>query len=334
MTGPHSRVGLVLGGGGVVGQAYHAGALAAVEHDLGWDVRAATSIVGTSAGSITGFALRAGVPASGLAAWWVGAPRWGRGGELAQRAGARREFVPFRALDLLRPARLPGPRLVARAARRPWRIRPSTLAMVLARAGTRKIDDELHFLDALAEGWPDEELWICAVRRSDGARVAFGRPGAPEASPRAAVAASCAVPGYFAPQRIGGTDYVDGGAYSPTNADLLRHCDLDLVIVVSPMSAGSPVGWGLGAGVRRFAGRRLSEEVRRLRSAGRRVLVLEPRHDVLRAMGSDMMASGVVTEVVREAFLDAGAQLRDLEPEIHDLLATGQARRRRLSHPT
>jgi NTE family protein len=29
------RVGLVLGGGGVVGMAYHAGVLAALEHDLG-----------------------------------------------------------------------------------------------------------------------------------------------------------------------------------------------------------------------------------------------------------------------------------------------------------
>ena len=36
-----SGVGLVLGAGGVVGQAYHAGVLAALEHDCGWDPRTA-----------------------------------------------------------------------------------------------------------------------------------------------------------------------------------------------------------------------------------------------------------------------------------------------------
>jgi len=68
------RVGLVLGGGGAVGAAYHAGALAAIEQDLGWDARNAAVIVGTSAGSLVGALLRLGVPATDLAALTVGAP--------------------------------------------------------------------------------------------------------------------------------------------------------------------------------------------------------------------------------------------------------------------
>src|SRR6478672_1884140 len=68
------RVGLVLGGGGAVGAAYHAGALAALEHDLGWDARNADVILGTSAGSLVGALLRLGVPATDLAALTVGAP--------------------------------------------------------------------------------------------------------------------------------------------------------------------------------------------------------------------------------------------------------------------
>jgi NTE family protein len=48
------RVGLVLGGGGVVGVAYHAAALAAIERDLGWEPRPAEVVVGTSAGSLVG----------------------------------------------------------------------------------------------------------------------------------------------------------------------------------------------------------------------------------------------------------------------------------------
>ena len=66
-----ARVGLVLGAGGIVGQAYHAGVLAALEHDYGWDPRSAEVIIGTSAGSITGSLLRSGIHASELAAWTV-----------------------------------------------------------------------------------------------------------------------------------------------------------------------------------------------------------------------------------------------------------------------
>jgi len=67
------RIGLVLGGGGVVGAAYHAGALTALEYDLGWDPRSADVIVGTSAGSVVGSLLRLGVAASDLAAHTVDA---------------------------------------------------------------------------------------------------------------------------------------------------------------------------------------------------------------------------------------------------------------------
>ena len=47
----------------------------------------------------------------------------------------------------------------------------------------------------------------------------FGAPGAPPAASRDAVLASCAVPWLFAPVRIGGRDYVDGGVWSPANLD-------------------------------------------------------------------------------------------------------------------
>ena len=67
-------IGLVLGAGGVVGQAYQAGVLAALEREIGWDPRDASVIVGTSAGSVTGAALRVGVPATDLAASLYGVP--------------------------------------------------------------------------------------------------------------------------------------------------------------------------------------------------------------------------------------------------------------------
>ena len=58
------RIALALGAGGVVGHAYHAGVLAALEEATGWDPRDAEVIVGTSAGSVVGSLLRAGFAAS------------------------------------------------------------------------------------------------------------------------------------------------------------------------------------------------------------------------------------------------------------------------------
>jgi len=45
------RIGLVLGAGGIVGHAFHAGVLGALAEVTGWDPRAAEVVVGTSAGS-------------------------------------------------------------------------------------------------------------------------------------------------------------------------------------------------------------------------------------------------------------------------------------------
>jgi NTE family protein len=104
------RVGLVLGAGGTVGQAYHAGVLAALEHDLGWDPRTAEVIVGTSAGAITGALLRLGIPAHDLAAWAVQAPLSVEGTRLRTWFGKTHpEFPPLDARHLLRPWRLPPP---------------------------------------------------------------------------------------------------------------------------------------------------------------------------------------------------------------------------------
>src|SRR4051812_32601356 len=118
-----ARVGLVLGGGGVLGQAFHAGTLAALEHDIGWDARDAEVIVGTSAGALGGAALRSGVPASALAAWCVGAPLWGVASELAARTELG-EYDPF-SLSQLRFG-LPDRALLARVLRRPWEVAPVT----------------------------------------------------------------------------------------------------------------------------------------------------------------------------------------------------------------
>jgi NTE family protein len=304
-----ARVGLVLGGGGVVGQAYHSAVLAVLEHDFGFDARKADVVVGTSAGSITGTLLRLGVSAEDLAAWTVKAPLSDESGVIRQVAETTvPELAPFRPLSVLRrPPRLPGPHMLHRAFSRPLQFRPLAAGMSLIAPGRHDIVEQLAALRELERpGWPEPSLWICAVRRRDGRRVVFGRPGSPPAPIHLAVAASCAVPGYFAPVRIGGRSYLDGGAHSPTNAAILRRAALDLAIVISPMSG--PAGWrpDFYAATRRHASRLLEREVRALERAGIRTLVFAPGEDEQRVMGNDMMSRQRVNEVIRESFLAAG----------------------------
>jgi NTE family protein len=318
-----TRVGLVLGGGGVVGQAYHSGVLAVLEHDLGFDARRVDVVVGTSAGSITGTLLRLGVSAEDLAAWTVKAPLSGEGDVMRHVAATPvPELAPFRPLDVLRrPLRLPGPSMVHRALTRPWQFRPMAAGMTLLAPGQHDIVEQLAALRELEEqapGWPAAPLWITAVRRRDGRRVVFGRPGTPEAPLHLAVAASCAVPGYFAPVRIGGRGYVDGGVHSPTNAAVLRGLGLDVVLVVSPMSGSA--GWrpDLYAAARRHATRLLHREVRALQADGIRTVVFAPGPREQQVMGNDMMSRARLNEVIQESFLAAGR--RAAEPEVADLV--------------
>ena len=323
-------VGLVLGAGGVVGQAYHAGVLAALEHDCGWDPREADVVVGTSAGSITGTLLRVGVPASELAAWVVQAPLSDEGLVLHHMLGTEIPvFEPFRVLPLLRRIPdLPGREMLQRAVVRPWSFRPLAAALALLAPGRYDIAERLGMLrEVEGHTWPDRDLWICAVRRRDGRRVVFGRPGTPEVPLHLAIAASCAVPGYFAPVTIGHHTYVDGGAHSPTNSAVLRERRLDLAIVVSPMSGPTRLPVDLYGVSRGHAARLARREARALRDRGTAVITFRPGRAELAAMGNDFMARDRVDRIVQESFLGAGAYAA--RPEVRELLTAFGVRRRR-----
>jgi NTE family protein len=316
-----TRVGLVLGGGGVVGQAYHSGVLAVLEHDFGFDARKTDVIVGTSAGSITGTLLRLGVSAEDLAAWTVKAPLSGEG-DVMRRVAATPvpDLAPFRPLSLLRhPARLPGRHMVQRALTRPWRFRPLAAGMALLPPGRHDVVEQLAALRELEKPeWPQPPLWICAVRRRDGRRVVFGRPGTPPVPIHLAVAASCAVPGYFAPVVIDGRSYVDGGVHSPTNAAVLRGRGLDLVIVVSPMSGSAGRRPDFYAAARRHSTILLNRELRALEAEGIRTVVFAPGVGEQQVMGNDMMSRARLGEVIRESFLATGR--RAATPGVADLI--------------
>lgn len=79
-------------------------------------------------------------------------------------------------------------------------------------------------------------LRVAAVDYRSGHRVVFGDPDAPAVAVADAVMASCAIPGWFAPVRLNGSAYVDGGCWSATNADLMLGRGLDEVYVLAPMA--------------------------------------------------------------------------------------------------
>jgi NTE family protein len=307
-----TRTGLVLGAGGVVGQAYQAGVLAALEHEVGWDPRDAELVVGSSAGSVTGAALRLGVAASDMAAWATGGELSPQGNAFFSAiAGADADLPAPSPADLLRGWRLPTMALLARTARKPWALRPAAAASTLLPAGRYDLRERTAVLDELGDGeWPDG-LWICAARRDHGRRVVFGRPGAPPARLSGAVAASCAIPGYFAPVPIGTREYVDGGVHSATNADVLVRCELDTVVVVSSMSAAHGRSGRADAAIRWAMHRRLEAEVRRLRARGTEVVRIEPSARSLAAMGLNAMAEDRTEAVVEAAYADAAAYLAE-----------------------
>jgi NTE family protein len=273
-----TRVGLALGAGGVAGGAFHAGVLAALADGTGWDPRRAAVIVGTSAGSISGTSLRAGLPAPDLLARAQDRPLSAEGQRVVGRAG------PIPGPPPLRPARQPRSATdmaatLSRVARRPWTVRPTALAAALLPEGTvstAMISDGIGAL--LPDTWPPDPLWICAVRQSDGRRIVFGRG---QRRPRVAdaVAASCAIPGFFAPV-----------VHSPTNADVLRDEGLDLVIVSSPMSRrGRRPRLSPDQPMRVWAGALLDGEARRLRRRGTAVVAFQPDETVLASMGLNAM---------------------------------------------
>ena len=294
-----ARIGLVLGAGGSVGHAYHAGVLAGIEEGTGWDPRRAEVIVGTSAGSVVAALLRAGLDANDLARASLGEELSRPGAELLARSGRRTRLEtpgPQHA-DVARGPSAAGLLL------RPWGVRPGVLAAALLPSGTVSTEAVAAGIRGLyGTAWPDRPTWICATRLDDGKQVAFGRTGSPPASMADAVAASCAIPAYFRPVLIGGNRYVDGGTHSVTNAELLAGLGLDLVIVSCPMGGTrDAIGLGLDLPVRAGVRARLSREVAAIRRSGTPVLTFQPTRPERQAMGSNPMNPRVGPAVTRAA---------------------------------
>lgn len=293
-------IGLVLGAGGLTGQAYHAGVLCGIADATGWDPRTASLIVGTSAGSAAGTYLRLGLSATDFAALLRQHELSPAGVELVGRLGPTGDWTEP---TVRRAWQAPHPNLLGRLVRAPWRVRPEALLGVAIPTGRIDTESWTAALRPLAGAdWPTDPLWICSVRMDDTRRVVFGRADAPQTDVATAVGASSAIPGYFTPVTIHGRRYVDGGVHSPSNADVVVREALDLVVVSSPMttSRNTPVRNPSHAARRHFRAR-LGQEVRRLRRAGIQVVVFQPSEEDLVVMGGRAMDHSRTAAVVSRA---------------------------------
>ncbi|MEM7288160.1 MAG: patatin-like phospholipase family protein [Actinomycetota bacterium] len=305
-----TSVGLVLGAGGLAGYAYHAAALAVLQRMTGWDPRTAELIVGTSAGSNVGAILRGNVPVGEALDRILTVPTNPRSMARLRELSGRVEANPTNGGFRLAPA---APKLALRELSRGLFARPSRVGVGLipaGRLGTEVIGDraaELHH-----GRWPDETLWIPAVRLSDGERVVFGRDRL-DVGVGTASEASSAIPGFFRPVAIDGDRYIDGGVHSPTNADLVVGKGFDLVVIVSPMSGDSlaSIGRSINGPLRAFCKEVLRREVRAIRNEGTDVLVVEPNLDEIRSMGPTLMDPTRVLNTVLQTSNAARLALTD-----------------------
>ncbi len=342
---------LVLGGGGLVGLAYEAGALLALDALGGIDLSGAAAVIGTSAGAIVGAYLRCGWTArelasvvtdlEGLPLVPVSEPHGvylaGGAGKNAGGSSAAAESAGYadNASDGSK-SHAPGyvPALGAAVSRSPLtfarraigsayvlgrsavRIPTPPLPARIARAfpgGMVSIEAARARLEHdLPEAWPEPALELVAFDLSRSERVVLSGGGAPHLALPAAVRASCAVPGIFPPVPAGKMVLVDGGIRSTTNLDLGR--GHGAVICVAPMAydpASPPAGYQQV--LRAWAGRAVAREAAMLRRDGATVLLIRPDAPAVEASGVNPMRQSGLGAVVEAGY----AQVAGLLGSVH-----------------
>jgi len=326
---PVVRRGLVLGGGGTLGAAWMIGALRALEQETGLDIRSSQLIVGTSAGSILAALIGAGAGAEDL--WHhqrgeevLSGPLAGRMFDYDQAAGGAAPPFPIPGIG--------SPRLIARSVRHPRRYPGTAVLSAFMPPGRGSLGDIGGMVeDVIPSGtWsPHPGIRIVAMDYDSGDRVVFGRAGAPPVGLAEAVVASCSIPGWFPPARVGERRYVDGGTVSNTNLDVLAAGEmpggraLDEIYLLAPSAARgydkpASVMGRIERGYRHLVTRQMLHEVIQARKEGTTVHVLCPGPEDLEVLGANLMDPNRRVEVLDTALrtVAAGfASSHELHPE-------------------
>lgn len=229
---PDGPVGLVLGGGGIAGIAWHAGVLCGLA-EAGVDLPGAARIVGTSAGATVAVQVASGLTARELVDRQLD-PAW-----------AASELTPALSVPELWERMAP---IYTESADDDERRRRLCRLALDADTVAEPLRWQAIAARLVGSGWGDGRVSVVACDAATGARRVFDATSGVDVVD--AVTASSAVPGVWPPATIGGHRYVDGGIWSATNADLATGCGV--VVVLAPMfdRAVKDELRGLGPGVR------------------------------------------------------------------------------------
>lgn len=291
------KVGLVLGGGGVIGMGYHAGSLKALD-EFGIDVATADVIVGTSAGAVMGAYLAVGWTPGDFVDYANGRHPDVVKDETSN--GVPSVFVPLYNSVAERVARSIGSMFAVASSRgyvnriARGRIPGARLRHAFPAGMFSTTETRLRLQEDLPEEWPRDDVYLCAADLYTGERVAFGHPDAPAAPFPDAVLASTAIPGIFPPVHIGDRQYVDGGIVSATSLDLAVEAGCEAIICIAPLGyrneggVAEPKLWGPML-MRSLFARTLRREVVDARRRGVAVLVIRPWASDLAALGTNSM---------------------------------------------
>lgn len=238
---------VVLGGGGVAGIAWATGVAAGMARK-GVDITHADAFVGTSAGSVVGAQIAAGIGLEILLAGQLVPPSQSR--EMARQysqsdADARNRQLMEKVHGDLTAAR----RRIGAYALRTESVSVGVRREIIASRLPRHV-------------WPERMLRVVAVDVETAEHVVFDKHSGVDFVD--AIAASCAVPGSWPTVPINGRMYMDGGIRSLTNADLAPTARCVIVIAPLGYADGNPVSGHLRA------------EVATLRASGTQVEVIVP----------------------------------------------------------
>lgn len=266
-----TRRALVFGGGGITGIAWEWGILAGLA-ERGVKLNDADLVVGTSAGSVVGAQVAAGLDAGERYHVQLAPPD----GEVAATLG---------------PATMARFAMAMVGSRSPQRVR-ARIGKLAVRANTVPEAARIAVIESRmpVREWPDRRLLITAVDVASGEFRVFDKDsGVPLVH---AIAASCAVPGVWPPVTIDGRRYMDGGVRSAANVDLAA--GYDRVVVIAPIVRG----FGPMPGV--------ETQLEPLRALSK-VCLVTPTKAALAAFGRNLLDPAKRATAARAGLAQAGA---------------------------
>jgi predicted acylesterase/phospholipase RssA len=307
LTEAKGRVALTLPGGGLSGALYQVGALAALEDHIE-GLEGFGAYVGHAGGSVVAACLAGGISAARL---------------YRALLDPADPFFPLERRHFLKPDAREWQRTLKTAylafRHALPRLDPRRSSPLPVSAKDRVLEELDRLEDSLPAGLLTLDLFerfladfflrrdipnvffamprplrVVAYELDSGERAVFGAPGHENIPVSLACAASCALPLFFSPIRIGHRHYIDGGLCSMTHFDVAQAAGAQFTIVVNPRVPVStrgeavPTGYGLGTSVRdkgalwvlnqsrRIASQAMLEREMASPPEGMRVLLIEP----------------------------------------------------------